>query len=1245
MTRQLIRFFLVLILTAIALTLHAQPFPGDPIHTFFLIGDAGEPQIEESKIGEVLKRQLDSTKNATVLFLGDNIYPKGLSEEDGLRREAEEKIIQTQVDWVRGLNAKTIFIPGNHDWNHWGIQGYEYVVRQQQRIDSLNDENITFIPKEGCPGPIEVKINDKLLLVILDTQWFLHQWDKPQEDGPCEAKTPAEVIALVEDVFRRHPQKRILVAAHHPIYTYGSHGGVYGWKDHLFPLTTFRQNWYIPMPFFGSLLPVYRKLFGHIQDTAHPSYKDFARPLEEVFNDYPGTVYIAGHEHALQHIEKDSVHYVVSGAGVKVTRTKTKRHAKFTAGVRGFGRLDFFDDGKATLTFFQVDDDFPEGKSIYATVLKSSNFLLAADDTTVVNYRGKVVRVKASDQYQIKPFGRKMLGANYRKTWATELEVPVFDIGREQGGLKILQQGGGQQTLSLRLEDSRGREYVLRSVEKYPEKAVPEMLRKTFAQDLVQDQISASHPYAALIVADLAKAAGIYHTNPRLVFIPDDPRLKEYRRLFSNTLALFEERPAGDWSDAKFFGNSEKIVNTAKVLEKTIEDNDNQVDQEFVLRSRLFDLIIGDWDRHDDQWRWATIDDDKKGKLYRPIPRDRDQAFFVNQGKLSWLWSRRWALPKFEGFDEEIDWPAGLSFNARYFDRSFLNGLSRDQWIDVADNLKKSLTDEEIERAVKKWPEEIYKLDGPTIISNLKKRRDQIIRAAESHYEFLSREVEVVGSDKRERFDIDRLPDGNIRLRVSKIKKDGTQGKPFFDRTFLRQETKELRVFGLGDEDEFNVKGESRRGIKLRVIGGKGKDVIRDESDVKWVKGTWFYDQKGNAEIHSHGEIRDESSKSGAVNVYDRKAFRYNRFAPLLYANFNPDDGLFIGGGFLHIVHGFRKNPYKQRHMFLGSVAPLTQSFNFSYQGRFVQLFGKWNLEVNADLRSPNFVNNFFGFGNETAFNDDIDDVPGIQADDAIDYYRYRFEEIRFEPALSRTFADHITVRIGPAFQRIEMEEVKPDEDRFIEDYAATLDHDLFSQWNAYIGGAFQFNVDARNHPTFTRRGVLWTTSGRSMYGFDNHGGDFNSIESNLSFYYSLASMSRLVLAARIGAGRNTGDYEFYQAQILDGRTELRGYRKTRFYGDDKLFANFEARVKLLNIRTYLFPASLGVLGFYDVGRVWYQDQNGIDPTTSDGSSSRWHRGIGGGIWFTPFNLTVLSAEAARSADGNMVYVRLGFLF
>jgi len=178
-----------------------------------------------------------------------------------------------------------------------------------------------------------------------------------------------------------------------------------------------------------------------------------------------------------------------------------------------------------------------------------------------------------------------------------------------------------------------------------------------------------------------------------------------------------------------------------------------------------------------------------------------------------------------------------------------------------------------------------------------------------------------------------------------------------------------------------------------------------------------------------------------------------------------------------------------------------------------------------------------------------------------------------------------------------------------------------------------------------TTRGINVNILGRGMAGLDQRASSFGALEGSFTFYQSFRLPARVVFAWRVGGGHNFGSYEFYQAQILSGKTELRGFRKTRFYGDSKAFSNLEMRIKLADIRSYLFPASLGILAFNDVGRVWYKDDAGVDPTAPGGKSSAWHSGFGGGIWFTPFNMAVLSVEAGHSREGTLAYVRLGFLF
>src|SRR5215831_20221713 len=139
---------------------------------------------------------------------------------------------------------------------------------------------------------------------------------------------------------------------------------------------------------------------------------------------------------------------------------------------------------------------------------------------------------------------RMMLGEHYRKEWATPVTLKVLDMDSVAGGLTAIKEGGGHQTKSLRLQGADGKEYVLRSVNKDPSKAMPGEFEGTFAEDVLQDQISSSNPYTPLAVAALADAAGIFHTTPEIVFVPASSRLDTFMNDFANTIFLFEERPS-----------------------------------------------------------------------------------------------------------------------------------------------------------------------------------------------------------------------------------------------------------------------------------------------------------------------------------------------------------------------------------------------------------------------------------------------------------------------------------------------------------------------------------------------------------------------------------------------------------------------------------------------------------------------------------------------------------------------------
>jgi hypothetical protein len=412
------------------------------------------------------------------------------------------------------------------------------------------------------------------------------------------------------------------------------------------------------------------------------------------------------------------------------------------------------------------------------------------------------------------------MGSNYRKEWNTPIKVPVLNLAAEHGGLTPVKRGGGKQTKSLRLEDSKGRQYTLRSIAKFiTSKTLPGDLQSEAAADLVSDGVSASYPYAALSIPDLAEAAGIPHGSVKLVYIPDDPRLGEYRADFANMMALYEERIPE---------SVEKAYSSDEVIEKLENDNDNDVDQLALLKIRILDMFVMDLDRHEGQWTWGASDNGK-GKKFFPIAKDRDQAFFINRGFLPGLAKGRSLVPQLEGFKPAAKSISRFNFAARNFDRFFLNELSEDDWKQTAEKFVSQMTDAVIEKALGRQPAEIKDISAGTIIATLKDRRNYLVAEVMEYYRFLAEIVSITSSDKKELFDITRNDDGSTLVQVFKTDKNGGQTVKMYERKFDGQLTKEIRLYGMDGDDKFSMHGTNDK-IKVRMIGGGGDDVFENAS-------------------------------------------------------------------------------------------------------------------------------------------------------------------------------------------------------------------------------------------------------------------------------------------------------------------------------------------------------------------------------------------------------------------------------
>lgn len=1185
------------------------------VNRIIMIGDAGEMTNGKHPELGLIRSLFPMDKKTTVLFLGDNIYPQGLPSIYEKNYLEKKQVLDSQLSIVRGTEATAYIMAGNHDWMQGRSGGFEQVMNQYRYINSLNEPNIQYVPADACPGPQEIALSSEVTLVVIDSQWWLHRFEKPTVSYGCDIQSEDELLDELKDIVNRNEDKLLLFAAHHPFITYGRHGGYYTIKQHVFPFTEINPKLYIPLPLLGSLYPLSRGVFGNIQDTRHPIYKNFSRSVDSILNEHPYCIRVAGHEHNLQFIEQSKQYYIVSGSGSKESDLSQGEDMVFGANQTGFAVLEILKTGGVRFKFYSSQTD-----TVSVPIFSVG---LPAVDTTIA--KPKVYEVKkfpdsvvavANKNLTANNFKRWLLGDNYREEWTTPVKVPVFDISKEKGGLKITKIGGGMQTKSLRLEDSKGNEYVLRSVRKYPDNTIPEEFRETFIKDAVVDGISASYPFAALSIPVLTEALGIPGAKPRLVYIPDDPRLGYYRDEFKNSLAIFESREPGGF---------EKNNSTEKLLDKLREDHDNSIDQLALLKARMLDMFIMDFDRHEDQWRWGT-DDTTERKVFYPIPRDRDQAFFVNMGFIPKQVAKSYRIPKFQGFRPKAIDITTFNFNARYFDRSFLNELTGEQWNRMSDTVLSELTDDVLRKALAKQPREIYQYSAEDIIKTMQERRKHFKDEMLSYYTFLAKEVDITTSDKREFIHVNRLENGDIDVNIFKISKEGDTGRVLYSRKFLDSETREIRIYAMAGEDSIRIDGDGGS-IRVRIIGGRDKDHIINNSKAVRTK-TIVYDFKPeNNVISGEGVLRDRTSNSPYINRYNRRTFKYDLLKPSLSAEYNRDDGLYLGLALTHRGHGFRKEPYKVLQEVSAHHALATKAFMFKYNLELIDALGDQDFLINTELRLPRNTINFFGFGNETEY--DMSDGKSIN------YYRTRFDHAQFETLLRTQLTADISLSYGPSFQyyhyKSEYNIGKITQERRFEG----LDTVLLSNPKTYLGPKAVISIDNRNDPVIPSRGVRWNTSLESYFGLSSTSRNFSKLNSDMSIFISSNRPAKLVIALRFGGGITFGDYEYYQAQYLSGTQNLRGYRKFRFAGDKMLYNNVDVRYKIADFRTYLLPGSFGILAFHDVGRVWYKNE----------ASNQWHTGYGAGLWLAPANKVVVTAFYAQSKDGAMPGVSVGFQF
>ena len=1198
-------------------------------YSLFLIGDTGAPQLEGAQqVLRTLQYQLKrSGDSSSVVFLGDNIYPDGMPVPDHDTRTVSENRLKPSLEILRDYGGTSFFIPGNHDWMH----GQKGIREQEQFIENYTGINAQFTPDKGCPGPTSFSLNETWQLITLDSEWWMSQKLKTgsQLEG-CKNKSRTEVMQQVADLVDKYDDKEVVIAFHHSLYSNGVHGGYYSLKDHIFPLTNLNDYAYVPLPVIGSLYPVIRQVGKFPQDQLHVGYQEFKRELLEATEDKEHVFFASGHEHSLSFYKEDKANtakegqdfFILSGSGSKKSYARKGYGAEFVYAHKGFAKLNSYTDGSVAIEFWTAEEGNRGGRLVYRKQLLEPDAVGAAlqkGSSEVEEVRSDSVTIAAGPQYKAGGFKRFIWGDHYRAAWTQKVDAPVLDLETEKGGLNIIAKTGGVQTVTLIAEDPEGRKYVLRSVQKDPTKSLPEPLQKTLAADIAKDQTSATHPYGGEIAALLAPSAGVYHTTPELRYISSDSNIGLDFGNRAGTLVMMEEFVSKEWFNKKYGKKSVEIVDTDELWEQLRRGSNATIDERQLVRSRLFDIYIGDWDRHEKQWFWAQTPTDTSA-VYEPIPIDRDNAFYRSDGVMLGL-ARRFLMPKFQNFGDDVDNIKGINLNAQHFDRWFINQLSRAEWVAIAKEMQASITDSAITAAVQRWPQSIRQLNGDEFISKLKARRAKLPDFARRYYDLLMREVNVYGSDNSEEYIVQHAPNGKTSVAMYHVGNEGEK-QLRYSRTVKAEETNEIRLYGFGGNDRFNIEGKADETIKVRIIGGDGEDTIAGQSTGAK---TLVYDTWEGSKIEANTKVTDKRSAKPWINRYEKRGFQYDFTGPLISTGYNETDGPFIGGGIILKRQAFRKHPFSARHRIRAKSATQTTAFSISYDGILTEKAGDYDIEVETEIVYPNRSVKYFGLGNGTR-NENPDS----------DFYSYRMDNVDVEAGLAQTFANLLTVRT-----RLGMEYNNPVavDNRFITSPEAGLSDKAFgAHYHGTLSGEVVIEaIDEAINPSY---GSRFNTLTELKVGLNGKSSTFGRIGSDLTLYYTFRGL-RTTLVSRTGFNTIIGDYSFFQANSLGGSEfsgssgNLRGFLRNRFAGRPTAFQNTELRTKLFNITSYILPGSLGAKAFLDTGRAWAENSQ----------SPRWHIGYGGGLWFSPLDSFVLTGGLAFSTEETLLTLSLGFPF
>ena len=1102
-------------------------------------------------------------------------------------------------------HARLVLNQGDRDWGKSGKDGWNDIQFIEKTVANWHIPNVIWTNSSGCPGPEVITLDPHLQLMVLNTQWSNHPFEKPTPNTiSCPDVSLDKVLDDVRKELFLHKDQNVLICGHYPLISNGEYGGRFSLKD-----------WLLPIPLVSTFKTSYKKNVGTSFQITNKYFNEFRQKLIKLLSKYSSLIYCGGHENATEVIS------TYENYNINVGNRQNHAHIGRCAGLQycspdaGISELKYMHDGGVEynfytlaslaaeiqaeqLTLFQApcNDPLPQipvNERLVPCALQipvSSVSLYEHPDSTTI---------APGPQYKSSFLTKQFFGENYRSAWRQEVKVPHLSLERSHDGLIPYAASSIGESKALFFSGGDGFDYGFKPADKETIKVSSNDVFYRVANILIHDRTTTQYPYAELICDYLQTQVGIDHPRLELVVLPDDPQLGSFRHEYGGELGFLFKMPAQEK-----LGKS--ILTTNQLVQRITNRPEIKIDKDQYLLSRIFDIWVGDWNREEENLLWLL-----KDELFVPFVVKREDAFSSWRGLFPHLADKEWANKSGEHFGKNLSGIKSLNYESLHLDRFLLGDCIRHDFRKAVVKLQSVVTDQIIDGIAEKLPTGYRAEDVTAITKKLKTRKSQLNNYIDKYYELINRQVDVVGTNADDKILVRKASKESLQI-LTTSRNDQSTG---FNKTFYADTTSEINIFGMQGRDSIIIDSDLPKKIKIHIIPGNEGDVIierpielsKDNSSKSIVFSKNYYTNK----ITNSKGIRVANHAPDEAYYYDRNRFEFNRHFPLIYLFYNSDRGLELRTKLSLYRYKYGQEKYWLKHAFKARASS-NGNFMFQYTPTWKQLVGNWDLQADVMIVRNELFNYYFGVGLEDRYSDSLLDA---------NYYSLSYNTFSAGISIQKEFWKNGLLKFG---FRNTFNSDQRQEHTILENEEGV--NGVGENYYGVVHGTL--DLDARDSRYFPKNGSrLFLTS--------KTGSDYKLNEGLWSSAYGFFEQNMtggpFTFSLRVGGAFNQGNIPFFENFALGRNNFLLGYRQNRFLGDQAMFGNAELRIAIGRQRKKIVPIQWGFNIFTDAGRIYHN--NGAQ--SNRGSV---HTDFGLGFYLVPIkDKFLLSIDFARSKEESLL--------